>query len=352
MVILDNIIFSLQQHGGVSVLWGNLIEALNEQKISFKMTEYSNAIQNNKIRKAISNVTDKIIPLKGLVKIKRWINPKVQFSSPFIFHSSHYRICKNKRAINITTVHDFVYEYYRTGPSRWLHCWQKYTAIRSSDAIICISENTKKDLLKFIPDIEADKIRVIYNGVSEDYRPLSNLNSKCQNYLLFVGGRQNYKNFQFAVESAKAVNKKLLIVGSDISKDEETILDAILGNGNYRIVVHPDNNELNKLYNSVYALIYPSSYEGFGIPVIEAQKAGCPVIAMNSSSIPEIIGDYRLLLNKLDIEEFKTKIEYLNVQDNRISIINAGLENSKRFSWHKMTNEYLKLYHELLSSND
>ena len=158
MVILDNIIFSLQQHGGVSVLWGNLIEALKEQKISFKMTEYSNAIQNNKIRKAITNVTDKIIPLKGLVKITRWFNPKIHYSSPFIFHSSHYRICKNKRAINITTVHDFVYEYYRTGPSRWLHCWQKYNAIRSSDAIICISENTKKDLLKFIPDIEAAKI--------------------------------------------------------------------------------------------------------------------------------------------------------------------------------------------------
>ena len=181
---------------------------------------------------------------------------------------------------------------------------------------------------------------------------MTNVNSKYQNCLLFVGGRQSYKNFKFAVESARAVHKKLLVVGCDIDINERTILDTILGNGNYRIIVHPDNNTLNELYNSVFALIYPSSYEGFGIPVIEAQKAGCPVIAMNSSSIPEIIGDYRLLLNKLDIEEFKTKIEYLNIPDNRMSIINAGLENSKRFSWHKMTTEYIELYREILLNYD
>ena len=91
-----------------------------------------------------------------------------------VFHSSHYRIAKNPKAYNVTTVHDFTYELFSKGLAQKVHSWQKFKAIRKADVIVSISENTKKDILRFLPDIDPDKIRVIYNGVSDDYRPMSN----------------------------------------------------------------------------------------------------------------------------------------------------------------------------------
>lgn len=99
----------------------------------------------------------------------------------------------------------------------------------------------------------------------------------------------------------------------------------------------------------LYKLAYPSAYEGFGIPVLEAQRAGCPVIAFNASSIPEIIGDTPLLLDELSVPAFLDKLDILKDGEQRNKIISAGLENSKRYSWEKMGEEYVSLYKELLA---
>ena len=200
--------------------------------------------------------------------------------------------------------------------------------------------------MRFLPEIPEKKIRIIYNGVSDDYYPIThNCNIRYDEYVLFVGGRQTYKNFEFAISCVKEIQKKLLIVGAPLTDKERKIVIKYLGSEGYKVIIHPSNSILNQIYNSVYCLIYPSLYEGFGIPVIEAQKAGCPVIAMNSSSIPEIIGDKSLLLNSSSCSEFMAKIQILT--KNRADLVSAGLENSKRFSWDKMTNEYADIYNEI-----
>lgn len=119
--------------------------------------------------------------------------------------------------------------------------------------------------------------------------------------------------------------------------------------GQYDFIKHPDNTELNRIYNSVHCLAYPSSYEGFGIPVLEAQRAGCPVIALNSSSIPEVMGNTWGMMDRLDESEFKWMLSKLHDTSLRNQTINDGLENSKRFSWKKMANEYISLYNRLLN---
>ena len=146
ILVIDNIIFYLQKSGGVSVVWYELISRLLvERKFSVYFIEYKRIAQNifyNKLK-----ILDRErIPLRLLcLRIQRFLPIKLccMQKYPFIFHSSYYRYSTNPNAINITTVHDFTYEYYNKGLAKWLHCWQKYRAIRHSDHIICISENTK-----------------------------------------------------------------------------------------------------------------------------------------------------------------------------------------------------------------
>lgn len=345
MVFLDNIIFSLQKHGGVSVLWGNVINKLLGENIETNFFEYNNC-ESNKIRSNLVIPDSAIIHDSTPLIIERFKDLNIKTSTPAVLHSSHYRVSGNPKIKNVTTVHDFTYEFYFKGIKKNIHCWQKYKAIRNSDVIICISENTKRDLCYFLPDTPKNKIKVIYNGVSNEYFPLNSKLDEFRDYILFVGGRQTYKNFEFAVSCAKSIKKKLLIVGSPLNEKEKRILFKELGPNGFRIILYPSDKELNYIYNSVDCLIYPSLYEGFGIPPIEAQKAGCPVIAMNSSSIPEVVGSRDILLNSSDISEFKKS--YAFIEENRRSIIEIGLENAKRFSWEKMSQEYVEIYKSLL----
>ncbi len=355
-IVYDNIIFSLQRGGGISVVWKELIErVLGNSHVSPHFIEYAKNKDNlfyQKLPLSI-NTGEKKNPL--LPMIERYRDVRIAKDTPFILHSSYYRICTNPLAINITTVHDFTYEYFRKGLAKKLHCWQKYRAIKHSDAIVCISENTKKDLIKFVPDIDEKKLSVIYNGVSEDYhvidkQSLFNLPFPKDSFVVYVGSRTSYKNFDLTVRSVAQTNYNLLIVGAELSEEELKLLKKHIPEHRYKITGYLSNIQLNILYNSAAAFVYPSSYEGFGIPVIEAQRAGCPVIAYKGSSIPEIIGDTPLLMNELSEYELINKLKVLSDKELMNSVIYRGLENSKRFSWDRMYNEYIKLYENLWES--
>lgn len=346
-ILLDNIVFSLQRAGGISVVWENIITALQRSGLEYECMDYP-GLERNIVRNAMAPYNSKTIkPLS--MRIERFTNPSCEASHPFIFHSSYYRTCTSKNSINITTVHDFTYELYYKNLAAKVHRWQKFRAIRNSDVIVCISENTKQDLLKFLPDVKQEKVRVIYNGVSEDYhRLVTHKWDSLGEYMVFVGSRQPYKQFPFIVEAIKDTPYKLAIVGGKLSEAEVAFLNSTIGKEKYVYTGFLSNEDLNELYNQAVCLAYPSAYEGFGIPVLEAQRAGCPVIAYCASSIPEIIGETPLLLNTFTVSAFQEKLNLLKQESVRNEVIAAGLENSQRFSWKKMGDEYVKLYRELL----
>ncbi|HHH7426999.1 TPA: glycosyltransferase, partial [Escherichia coli] len=207
MVTIDGIIYNLQSFGGISVYFNELIQGMVKSNYQAEILLYKN-------KEFEFDTSDLKLQYREPRILERYRN--VSDIKTRVLHSSYYRVHKNPNlnVKNVTTVHDFTYEKYRGGMSKFIHSLQKYHAIKNSDIVICISNNTARDLLKYCP-ISEDKIRVIYNGVSPSYKHISNIpDIRVNNSVLFVGAREGYKNFVLAV---KAVGKlhglKLTIVG-------------------------------------------------------------------------------------------------------------------------------------------
>lgn len=350
-IFYDNIIFSLQRAGGISLYWSELINASIKKKIDicFFGSESKNIFQQ---RISLSAELESRI----LIKILRYMPLLKILPKDSIFHSSYYRVSLQKNVKNIVTVHDFTYEFFMVGMAKYIHIWQKKIAINRSSGIICVSESTKKDLLKFYPNLSKRKIRVIYNGVGEEFLVLNNPNSylTCKyaglinrKYLLYVGDRSNYKNFKLAVDVLFNLEGFSLVVigGGKFNKYENGIIKERKSD-----VFHfygLDGDGLNIIYNNAFCLLYPSSYEGFGIPIVEAMKAGCPVVSANVSSIPEVCENACLLVNNLNLESLIEKVKSLEDSEIRKHIIKKGIIRSQAFSWNKCFNDTLEFYKEV-----
>lgn len=348
-IVYDNIIYSLQKAGGISAYWSELCSRLKNSGEDITFYGYPN-----------DNIfmTNLDINLKKETfinyKINRYLNFQQKIPQNTIFHSSYYRIVNQKGIINITTVHDFTYEYYRKGLAKFFHSWQKGKAINKSDGIICVSQNTKNDLLKFYPNVKEENIQVIYNGVSDTFcqlneslQYLTGTYEQLQNkkYILYVGDRKGYKNFDIVTKILEQMDNYILVIvgGGSLSDNEKEILQK-----DYFHYQGISADELNILYNNAFCLLYPSSYEGFGIPIVEAMKAGCPVVCINASSIPEVAGNAALFVEKLDVKEFINEILKLENKIIRDNIIAKGLMQANKFSWNKCFEETIYFYKKIL----
>lgn len=342
-LIVDGIIENLQNGGGCTVYFEQLLSFYQENNLHLDYIKYTNGHNNISL-----NHQNTFMHQRELRILERWRDVDVSdFTNDSIFHSTHYRLpCDKKRNKIITTVHDFTYELYRKGPAQWMHSWQKNRAINKSDFVICVSNNTAKDLLRYCP-IDEGKIRVIHNGVSNVYRQIDNVAKT--NEVLFVGGRGWYKNFAMAVEAISLTSEfTLSIVGGGVLTAEEIkMLDTKIP-GRYKHLGRVSDEELNEIYNRVFCLLYPSFYEGFGIPVIEAMRSGCVVIAVNESSIPEVAGDAAYLLDNANPVAIMGAINDLANSGLYNKLRKDGFFQAEKFSWEKCYNETHAVYRECL----
>jgi mannosyltransferase len=338
VLIVDGIVYSLQTHGGISVYFNELLKRLRQNNIDHRAMLFQGA----------STLAREQLGPRELAST-RWAERYRRcrtLESASVFHSSYYRL-PSRKIPTVTTVHDFTYERFVKGPRQWLHSWQKFAAIRGSQAIICVSESTQRDLFHFLPDIHPDRVRVIHNGVSEAFFPLEATAKPLEPwpYVLFVGARSGYKNFPAVVEALRQRPDLGLVCvgGGPLSPEEVLFLKRALG-ARFVHRVGVSDQELNALYNGAHTLMYPSAYEGFGIPVLEAMRAGCPVIAVSSSSIPEVAGNAALLVAKADPGLLGNALAQLEQHGQRECLRQAGFKRCGHFSWQRTYEETLAVY--------
>lgn len=338
-VLIDNLL--LIERGGIYVYFNELFKSLKLNNIRYHAYIYEDFA---------SSVRHKDYTLKKKRLFERIRSCKINDSYD-IFHSSYYRVPSDKKIKVVTTVHDFTHQKLTKGIKSFINLLIKKRAFRKSDALVCISNNTKEDLLQYYKPKKWQKIYVIYNGISENYYRKNESTSSYEKYFLFVGHRTHYKNWDLALEVLdKNIDYKLVVVGGDQNKDKffSNIKNSLKSRIEFKGFISED--ELNDLYNRAFCLFYPSSYEGFGIPVIEAMAAGCPVIANKDClSVHEIAKNEALFFDIKNKSENHLKwFKKLETMDREI-LIKKGSDHAKHFSWNENFKKLISIYNNLLN---
>ena len=263
----------------------------------------------------------------------------------------------------VVTVYDLIHHLYRSQfPKRDADCdpavrYQRANCARA-DHIIAISETTKADLVRHY-DIDPAKVTVIHLGNSlpawqesavEDPPSARRLMPAADEYLLYVGQRSGYKNFDALLEvfgrSAPLRQRfKLLCFGGGDFTDAERKQIISLGVEGRIIQQHGDDHALARCYHQATAFIYPSLYEGFGLPLLEAMSQRCPVLSSTGGSLPEVAGNAAAYFDPEDLESIQSTLEQTLADPSRLALlITLGHERLKRFSWEKCARETLEVY--------
>ncbi len=245
----------------------------------------------------------------------------------------------------MVSAYDFTYERYRTGLARQVHTWQKLTSLRRADAVLCISNATKQDALEFCHGIDASKLHVTHLGVDLDtFKPDRIADSGNEMTVLFVGQRAGYKRFDLAVDALRQCPRlKLGVIGPPLTDSERASLHTILGE-RWHEFGSVGTAQLRRLYSTAFAFIFPSDYEGFGLPVLEAMACGCPVIAANLSSLPEVGATAAHYAAEQRGDAYAALLIALEDEATRDAAVGAGIARAAEFPWAKTFDQTLSVY--------
>lgn len=290
-----------------------------------------------------------------------------------LMHFTHFNAPILYRGATIVTIHDLTLSFF---PGKKMNSWfyrQAYNvvlknAVRHAKRIIAVSKNTKQDLIEIAKTSPA-KVEVIYEGVGENFGPkldregIDDLLKKyniTKEFMLYTGVWRSHKNLVnmikafdlFCGEGDEGFDAQLVITGEEspyYPEVKRTVKEYDLEHKVVFTDLVPED-ELTALYQAAKVYIFPSLYEGFGLPPLEAMRCGTPVIASKVSCIPEICGEENaVFFDPYDPEDIANAMRKLWLDDDlRAELRERGLTHSRKFSWEKMAEKTLEVYDELL----
>jgi glycosyltransferase involved in cell wall biosynthesis len=288
----------------------------------------------------------------------RWIEHRQPFD---IFHPTYYDLTTQEdfsqvRHPLVITVYDMIHELFAKTIDPDGHTIQaKQAAIQAADAILCISESTKSDLIRYFPSVES---KTIVTYLASEFSIDWSYGTEAvptQPYFVYVGSRnKEYKNFAtllIAFSKAISINPNILlcVVGVSFNDEEQRQIAELQITEQVKNYGYASDTHLAKLYRCSIAFVYPSLYEGFGIPPLEAMACGTVVVAANSSSIPEVVGDAGILFEPKAANDLADiLLDLLDSPSKRDRLIAQGYEQNKQFSWDKTASQTVDIYGKLL----
>ncbi len=373
-ILYDGQIYRLQTTGGITRYFNNVIGRLPrdfepsliiEDGIDVNLPTHPNLTI---YRTAKRQPFLEGISYRGALsyyRILNWSLSKRLSRRPYdVFHPTYYDQVigpdvSSYRAPIVLTVWDMIHERFPTETMdvNGLFAETKRRALHAADALICISESTRNDLLELYPAL-ADRVYVSHLAASLD-ASMSHGPERVPNrpYFLHVGLREGYKNFDLLLAAFARVapahrELALCIVGPPLSKGEHVRIHELGIEDRVELIGHPTDEHLAKLYRSSLALVYPSLYEGFGLPPLEAMNCGTAVVASNRSSLPEVIGDAGLLFDPRSADELANHLlAMLDRPAERERLIELGFHRARQFSWDLTVEQTVEIYRAVAASS-
>lgn len=372
----DHQIFCLQKAGGISRYFCKLLEQLAQldQTTGAFAPLYRNqylqqvskqSVHGHKIADYPRYLADFAVTLNGYLgrqQLKAW--------RPDLVHETYFSAIKSGpiNRPSVLTVFDMIPELGLDGvlPTQaQLKSNNKYRAVSRADHVVCISEQTRQDLMRLF-NVSAEKISTIHLGCDQD--PMVNptptpvqadgrlafgsLASKP--FLLYVGLRQGYKNFSALLQSISSSSQLkntcdlVAFGGGPFSEAELALISQLKFSTSQIRQVSGDDFVLAELYRHASAFVYPSLYEGFGLPPLEAMLYKCPVVSSNTSAMPEVLGGAAEFFDPRQQESIARAIEQVVFSnERRQELIDKGTQRVKRLTWRNCAERHLSLYQSL-----
>jgi len=288
------------------------------------------------------------------------------FPGVALFHATDHLLPYFRRIKSVFTLHDLIFIFHpetHKPLNRWFLTLMMPRFLRAADAVIAVSECTKRDAVRFY-GIPEEKITVIYEGVNPRFRPASpetiaSVRARYnlpEHFILYVGTIEPRKNLTALLEAFHHLlathDLRLVIVGKKGWLYEgffRRLRELGLGNRVIFTGYVPDE-DLPAIYSAAELFVFPSLYEGFGLPVLEAMACGVPVICSNTSSLPEVAGDAALLVDPTDVRALAGAMEQaLTDEALRVTLRARGIERAQRFTWARAAQETMQVYENVVA---
>jgi glycosyltransferase involved in cell wall biosynthesis len=366
-IAFDHQAFCLQRTGGISRYFVRIAQELNRlgESVGVFAPFYRNlylrdldrsCIHGHSVQNYPSRTASAAVAINGFLarrQIKRW--------QPDIVHETYFSKQRSSKKLipSALTVFDMIEELGvgSMAPSeRQLKSSAKYAAISRADHVVCISERTRQDLIDLY-SIPSQKVTTIYLGCDRGLQveqELSTGAAASRPYLLFVGLRDGYKNFERllrAFASSKKLRNDFDVVafgGGQFSATELVLIDKLKFLPSQIRQYSGSDQLLSQTYRGASAFVYPSLYEGFGLPPLEAMAHSCPVVSSDVSAMPEVLGDAAQYFDPLSIETMAKAIEDVVLSKSFTqSLVERGLKRVARYTWADCASQHLSLYSAL-----